>query len=77
MWWTLMLVSGFSKTSFLIILQIFQCLRTLDMLICGVLKNRLVRITQTKTEEHLRGRVKSWRRGGGALKRNYGMTINL
>ena len=72
-----MLVSGFSEPSFLIILRICQCLKTIDILICGVLKNRLVRITKTKIEEHLRGRVKSWRRGGGALKRNYGMTINL
>ena len=72
-----MLVSGFSKTRFLIILRIFQYLKTLDLLICGVLKNRLVKITKTKIEEHLRGRVKSLRRGGSALKRNYGMTINL
>ena len=46
---------------FWIILRFFRCLRikTLDMLIFGVLKNRLVRITKTKIEEHLRGRVKS------------------
>ena len=74
--WTLMLVSGISNF-FWIILRFFRCLKTLDMLICGVLKNRLVRITKTKIEEQLRGRVISWRRGGGALKRNYGMTINL